>query len=77
MYLKQDIQSYIHVFATAGNNPSNELIHAILFNINNHALLEINFLRDCNYLLPGIKGSSKTNIHSSKHLWPSYWLLSD
>ena len=34
------------------------------------SVLEINFLAGSKYLLPGIKGSSKTNVPSSKHWWP-------
>ena len=34
------------------------------------AMLEINFLAGSNYLLPGMKGSSKSNIPSSKHGGP-------
>ena len=48
-------------------------------------MLEINFFfwggggggGSSNYVLPGIKGSSKTSIPSSKHRWPSDWPLSD
>ena len=36
------------------------------------SVLEINFFWGSKYLLPGIKGSSKTNIPSSKHWWPYY-----
>ena len=33
-------------------------------------MLKINFFAGSKYLLPGVKGSSKTNIHSSKYWWP-------
>ena len=38
---------------------------------------KLTFLASSNYLVPGIKGCSKTNIPNSKHWWRSYWPLSD